>query len=362
MTSASRLTTGLLVFTLVTAATSAAAQWINHPTPGMPRTLDGKPDLSAPVPRTPDGKPDLSGVWAIDGLGHATNITDTEMLPWAQALYEERVETYSAGDPTVGCLPDGPRAGISGLEPLRIIQTPNLVTILYESGHFRQIYLDARSHPHDPTPSWMGYSVGRWDGDTLVIETTGYNDKTWLDFSGHPHSDALRVTERFRRTDFGRMQLAMTFDDPKTYTKPWTINAAVSFLPDTDLIETVCLENEKDRERLVGRLKDERSSEKTVARSVLSGYVGTYQLGPLGRWQVSLDGDQLKMEMSNGGGRQSLIAQSDTAFMFPSIGGVVRFVPDAQGVATHFILTVVEGDFEARREGPAEDALHTRLP
>jgi hypothetical protein len=331
-------------------ATPAAAQWLNYPTPGIPRTADGKPDLTAPAPRTADGKPDLSGMWQIGGLGYATNITDVEMLPWAQALFKKRVETYATDDPAVGCLPEGPRSSLAGLDPMRIVQAPNMVVILYETGTFRQIFTDGRPLPTDPNPTWMGYSVGLWEGDTLVVATAGYNDKTWLDFAGHPHSEALHVTERFRRTDFGHMQLDMTFDDPKTYAKSWTIHPTVSFVPDDDLLENVCLENEKDRARLVGKVEDDRKSGKKISVAVLSQYAGIYDLGPLGQWTVSVVGDQLAIELADGGGKQVVFAQSDTAFVFPSVGGTVTFVRDSKGVVTHFLLTIVEGDFTAVRK------------
>ena len=328
----------------------AASQWLNYPTPGIPRTTDGKPNLTAPAPRTADGKPDLSGMWQIGGLGYATNITDGEMLPWAQQLFKKRLETYGNDDPAGGCLPEGPRSSLAGLDPLRIIQAPNMVAILYETGTFRQVFTDGRPLPKDPNPTWMGYSVGRWEQDTLVVDTAGYNDKTWLDFNGHPHSEALHVTERFRRTDFGHMQLDMTFDDPKTYAKPWTISMAVSFVPDDDLLENVCLENEKDRGRLVGTVQDERKSERQIAASLLSQYAGTYDVGPLGSWSVSVAGDHLTVELSDGGGKQPIFAQSDTGFVFPSIGGTITFVKDSKGDVTQFLLTIVEGDFKAVRK------------
>ena len=335
---------------LAVSVAPAAAQWINHPTPGIPRTKDGKPNLNAPAPRTADRKPDLSGMWNVDGLGVMASVTDVEMLPWAQALYKERLETYGHDDPASNCLPEGPRTGLLGLDPLRIVQTPNLIVILYEAGPVRQIFLDGRPHPKDPTPTWMGYSVGRWEGDTLVVETTGFNDRTWLDISGHPHSDALHVTERFRRTSFGTMQLTITYTDPKAYTKPFTVTLPVLYQADSDLLETVCLENEKDRPKLVGRISDEKTSEKKVARAVLAGYVGTYEVGPLGTWQVVLDGDDLKIKMSADGARLPLIPLSDTQFVFRALGGQVRFVPDAKGAASQMILTVVEGDFPAQRK------------
>jgi hypothetical protein len=328
----------------------ATAQWIDHPTPGIPRTADGTPNLTAPAPRTADGKPDLSGLWIIGGLGHAANITNVEMLPWAQKVHKERQATYGHEDPVVSCLPEGPRAGLHGLEPLRIIQATTMTVVLYETSPMRQIFTDGRALPKDPNPTWMGYSIGRWEGDTFVVETTGYNDKTWLDFSGHPHSEALHVTERFRRTDFGHMQLAITYEDPKTYVKPFTINTTVNFVPDTELLENVCQENEKDRQRLVGRVSDEQKAAKKVARDVLARYAGAYEVEMLGVWTVSVDGGELTIEMADGGGKQRTIAQSDTLFMFPAIGGTVRFVADGNSPATHFFLTIVEGDIKATRK------------
>jgi hypothetical protein len=333
-------------------ATPAAAQWLNYKTPGIPRTKDGKPNLTAPAPRTPDGKPDLSGMWNMGGLGYATNMNAAELLPEAQAIYRKRLETYGHEDPTSNCLPEGPRAGISGLDPLRIIQTRSITTVLYETGQFRLIYTDGRTLPKDMNPTWMGYSTGRWEGDTFVVETAGYNDRTWLDFTGRPHSEALRVTERFRRTDFGHMQLEMTFDDPKMYRKPWTIKVPVFFVADDDLIESVCLENEKDRGRLVGKVADERKAGKKVPVSVLSQYAGTYDVGPLGSWTVSVVGDDLTVDLGTGGGKQVMFPQSDNAFVLQSAGGgTVTFVKDSNNAVTHFFLTIVEGDFKAERKG-----------
>jgi len=325
------------------------AQWINHPMPSTPRTPDGKPDLTAPLPRSADGKPDLSGIWAANGLGYSTNITNVEMLPWAQKVYEARSATYGHEDPASNCLPEGPRAGLAGLEPFRIVQTPHVSFFMYESSPVRQIFTDGRKLPDDPTPSWMGYSVAHWDGDTFVVDTSGYNERTWLDFAGHPHSESLHVTERFRRTDFGHMQLSITFEDPKAYTKPWTISVAVNLVPDTVMLEYVCLENEKDRPRLVGRASDDRSVSKKVSRDILSRYVGIYDVPMLGVWTVSLDGGELKIEMADGGGKQAVIAQSDTVFIYPPIGGPVQFISDAQGKVSGLVVTIVEGDIPAKK-------------
>jgi hypothetical protein len=148
------------------------------------------PNLSAPTPQTADGRPDLSGLWAISGLGFATNITDVELRPAAKAIFQKRLETYGSEDPAANCLPEGPRASLAGLDPSRIVQTPTMTVVLYESGPYRVVYTDGRSLPKDLNPTWMGYSIGRWDGDTFVVETAGYNDRTWLDFVGRPHTEA----------------------------------------------------------------------------------------------------------------------------------------------------------------------------
>ncbi|HKF65961.1 MAG TPA: DUF3471 domain-containing protein, partial [Vicinamibacterales bacterium] len=257
---------------------------------------------------------------------------------------------YANDDPAANCLPEGPRSGLAGLDPLRIIQTRYLTAVLYEAGQFRLIHTDGRALPKEMTPTWMGYSIGRWEGDTFVVETAGYNDRTWLDFGGRPHSEALRVTERFKRIDFGHMQLEMTFEDPKTYRRPITIKMAINFVPDDELIENVCLENEKDRARLVGRVADERKDERKIPVNVLSQYAGTYDVGPLGNWTVSVVGDQLVVDLGTGGGRQPMFARADDVFMLQSSGGTVTFVRDAKNVVTHLVITIVEGDFKAERK------------
>src|SRR6266567_8033064 len=210
--------------------TAAAAQWLHYPTPGIPRTADGKPNLTAPAPRTTDGTPDLSGLWMLNaGPGHVANIAADlkagEIQPWADALYKQRLGDLGRDDPwTVQCLPAGPRLILTGGNgAARIIQTPAILVILYEELSYRLIFLDGRELPKDPNPSWMGYSVGHWDGDTLVVESTGFNERSWLDMGGHPHTDSLRTTERYRRTSFGHMDLQVTFDDPKAYARPWTV-------------------------------------------------------------------------------------------------------------------------------------------
>ena len=254
------LTTGktlsLLAAILVIASMSAPAQWLDFPVPGIPRLPNGKPNLSARAPRKPGGKPDLSGVWNAepDNRKYFTDLAvdfkpgEFPIQPWAEALTNER-RTYAHASerPDAHCVPVGvPQDYASGL-PFKIIQEPGLVAMLFESfGVFRQIFLDGRKLPKDPNPTWAGYSVGRWEGEALVVETTGFNGLKWLDeAAGHPSTDALHFTERFRRRDFGHMDLLFTIDDPKAYTKPWSVSLPLHF-EDTELLEFICNENEKD--------------------------------------------------------------------------------------------------------------------
>ncbi|PWU06906.1 MAG: hypothetical protein C5B51_11185 [Terriglobia bacterium] len=240
---------------------SGFAQWVNYPSAGVPRGPDGKTNLAAPAPRTSDGKPDLSGVWQAESQEFFFNLAaglkpeDVAMQPWAKALQEQRVADEHGDDPLARCLPHGvPRVNTNGLFPFKIIQTPRLVVILYEQLNlFRQIFMDGRKLINNPNPTWLGYSTGRWDGDTLVIETSGFNDQTWLDTErGHPATGALHVTERFRRKDFGNLEVQATIDDPKAYNKPWTTTVQRMHLQlDTDILEFVCNENEKDIQHAV---------------------------------------------------------------------------------------------------------------
>jgi hypothetical protein len=252
-----RRTTSLAAVFAV-ASMPAAAQWLNVPAKGIPRAKDGKPNLSAAAPRKPDGKPDPSGIWQTDPPRSANNLAsdfkpgELPVQPWAAKLWQERQENNGKDRPPGLCLPLG--VPLFDLTLFKIVQEPDLVVILYEAlGGFRQIFLDGRTLPEDQNPTWMGYSVGRWDGDTLVVETAGFNGKTWLDLAGHPSTDALHITERLRRTDFGHLDIQFTIDDPKAYSRPWTVTFWMQLLADTELLEYVCNENEKDRKHLPGR-------------------------------------------------------------------------------------------------------------
>ena len=242
---------------LLLASVPLAAQWLHYPTPGMPRTPEGKPNLSAPAPKMPDGKPDLSGIWASADNKYLQNLAadgiEVPFQPWAEKLYKERSENLGKGRPSERCLTHG----VTDFDALginwKIIQTPGMIAVLYEAyNHYRQIFLDGRPLPKPTQPAYLGYSVGRWEGEALVVDTTGFNDVGWLDDGGHPQTEALHVTERFRRRDFGHMDLQLTIDDPKAYTKPWGPTLRLNFQPDDELMESIC-ENEKDVPHMVGK-------------------------------------------------------------------------------------------------------------
>jgi len=242
---------------LLLASVPLAAQWLHYPTPGMPRTPEGKPNLSAAAPKMPDGKPDLSGIWASADNKYLQNLAadgiEVPFQPWAEKLYRDRSENLGKGRPSERCLTHG----VTDFDALginwKIIQTPGMIAVLYEAyNHYRQIFLDGRPLPKPTQPAYLGYSVGRWEGETLVVETTGFNDVGWLDDGGHPQTEALHVTERFRRRDFGHMDLQLTIDDPKAYTKPWGPTLRLNFQPDDELMESIC-ENEKDVPHMVGK-------------------------------------------------------------------------------------------------------------
>ena len=248
-------------------AASVSAQWMKLPDPAIPRTPDGKADLSGPTPKSGDGKPDLSGIWLPDpdpngkpeGVEYAVNpryfVNITADLspegvpfqPWAEALFKQRLQSQGKDDPIAHCRPTGVPALGRIPVPFQIVQTPRLILILHEENTvFRQIFLDGRRLAPNPEPRFMGYSTGRWDGDTLIVDTVGLNDRNWLDRMGHPHSDALHVIERFRRADAGHLDVEVTIDDPKAYTKPIIYTQKQTLVPDEDLLEYFCSDNEKD--------------------------------------------------------------------------------------------------------------------
>ncbi|MBV8845683.1 MAG: hypothetical protein JO307_22990 [Bryobacterales bacterium] len=235
-------------------AGAAMAQWANVPS-------KGKVNMTGPAPKTAYGKPDLSGVWEPNANKYVRNIAadlepeDVPFQPWAKALYESRVDgSHEKEDPDANCLPQGVPKISAAPAPWKIVQSPTFIVVVYEAFNlWRQIFLDGRTMMPDANPTWMGYSTGKWDGDTLVVDTRGFNGKAWLDQLGKPSTDALHVTERFHRKDFGHMDMQITIDDPKAYTRPWTVTQEVHLLPDAELMEFICNENNRDVAHLPGK-------------------------------------------------------------------------------------------------------------
>ena len=246
-----------LVALIVLGSISGGAQWLNIPLPGTPRTADGQPNLAAPAPRTADGKPELSGIWRLaPGQSVLRDIAvnvpgGAPLQPWARAVHEQRRRAEGAGRPSERCLPHTvPDAMLIVNFPFKIIQTASVTVILFEEfNNWRQIHTDGRRLPVDPEPAWQGYSVGTWEGDTLVASTSGFKDEGWLDDYGTPHTDAFKTTERFRRVDFGHMQIEFTFEDAKAYTKSWSTTIRFDLVPDTELFDSHC-DNERDHARI----------------------------------------------------------------------------------------------------------------
>ena len=338
---------------LLTALTTPlGAQWLKHPTPGIPRTADGKPNLAAPAPRTPDGRPDLSGVWqrlSNYDRNIAADLKSGEIQPWAEALVQRRLEDLGIDHMSHECLPWGPNYSTSDRRA-KVVQTPGLIVILDEDLTYRQIFLDGRQLETNPHPSWMGYSVGRWEGDTLVVESFGFNDRTWLDGSGHPHTEALRTTERYRRRDFGHLDIEVTLDDAAVYARPWTVALRAELTPDTELLEFVCNEGPSQRAHWVGKASDDQRSAVRVAPDVLARYVGTYQEldlwgpGPHPRTiTITVSDGALFAELS-GRGKAQLVPHSETTFSgFFGLG--ISWVVDSRGVPTHLLEMHVSGNY-----------------
>ncbi len=268
-----------IVFALVAAARPVVAQWFHYPTPDVPRKADGTPNLTAPAPKLPDGRPDLSGIWLaskkipctpeisrfiecgseIGGSPLALNIGSDvpgglPYQPWAAAVAKTRTEENSKDDPHARCLPDNPPRSFGLPHLTKAVHTPRLLVLLNEvNAMYRQVFIDGRPLPVDPNPSWNGYSTASWEGDTLVVHTNGFRDGLWLDMAGNPMTDAAKMTERIRRPNFGTLEVQVTIDDPKAYTKPWTVAMNQEIWVDTELVDEFCLENEKSSQRMRGK-------------------------------------------------------------------------------------------------------------
>jgi len=278
-----------------------------------------------------------------------TRRPSADIQPWVQALLQQRAENFGIDNPRYQCLPDGPNYSTEqGFK--RILQTPAMIAILQEDLTHRQIHMDGRALETDPNPSWMGYSVGRWEGDTLVVETNGFNDQTWL-IQGYPHTEALRMTERFRRTDFGHLEIAVTFDDPKAYNKPWTLPVSARLAADTEILEAVCNERlDSGQQHWIGRASDAQKSAVTVAPEVLAKYVGVYTgiyLRNPRTVEVTLSGGTLSISV-NGGPKQPIFPQSETNFA--GTGLTYQFLRNGRGIATDLVEGHVAGEFKFKRQ------------
>jgi hypothetical protein len=339
--------TAVSVAVLIT--TPVDAQWLNHPTPGIPRTADGKPDLTASTPRTSDGKPDLTGVWT--GPMRSPRPDPRDVQPWAKEVAERRAEDFFKARPMFQCLPSGPETfaqSTGGGVWKRILQTRSLIAILNDDLTYRQIFMDGRTLEAAPNPTWMGYSVGRWEGDTLVVDSAGFNDRTWLNNRGLPHTEALRVNERYHRRDFGHLQIDVTFTDPSAYAKPLHLVVNMEIAADTEMLERVC---ETGSDHWVGKASDAVKSAVSLAPDMLAAYVGVYS----GFWaarprkvEVALSGGNLVAIIDDDPQPVRLVPQSDTLFV-SSDGLGYRFVKHGGDPVTHVVEIHVSGDYHYER-------------
>jgi hypothetical protein len=301
-------------------AAPAGAQWLDHRTPGLPRTADGKVKVTAPAPRTADGRPDFTGIWtpsggqgALDGL-ETLRVDPDAIKPWAQDVIRGRAEDFFKGRPDFQCRPSGPEAE-SFERDKRILQTPGMIAILNPNQTYRQIFLDGRTLEPDPAAVWMGYSVGRFEGNTLVVESNGFNDRTWLNNVGLPHTEKLRVTERYTRPDLGHLNVDVTFTDPNTFNKPLVFSLAMQLVTDTEMLEEVC---ESKMEFWTGSISDLQKSAVRVSEDVLKQYIGNYE----GYWRANLR----KVTVTFEGGTLHV-----TGLLLP---GTVELIPESESVFT----------------------------
>jgi hypothetical protein len=330
----------LAALVLIAGTTPASAQWLDRSWPGIPRTADGKPNLMAPVPRGPDGKPDLSGVW--NGEDPAPRPDPADMKPWVTEIARQQQGEFFKMRPAYRCLPNGPEAEKFGGWK-RILQTSAAIAILNDDQTSRVIFTDGRELEANPAPSWMGYSVGRWEGDMLVVESNGFNDKTWVSRRGLWHTEALRVVERYRRKDFGHLEIDVTVTDPAAYAKPWGFTVHKTLAADTEMLELVC---ERSSDHWSSRTSE---TPVHVPPEIMARYVGAYSgiyQGNPRTARISLSDGQLFVS-SGGGDTQPLVARSQTLFV-GTLG--YQFEVDDKGVATHVTEIHVSGGYRYARQ------------
>ena len=344
--------TRLLPLLLLSVCLPAAAQWLGVLPPTLPLGPDGSPDLAAATPRTGAGRPDLSGLWRI--VSESGDLRDTSKLQaWAIETMAAHERNFYRDGPQMQCKPGGPGyivGGPGGGGTLRqFVQSSDLLAMLFPDLTFRQVFTDGRVLEADPLPSWNGYSVGHWDGDTLVVESNGFNAKTWLHANGLEHTEQLRVTERFRRLDFGHLQVDITYDDPGTFTAPLHTQVSMEYVTDDAILEIVCDEStEGGTKHWTGdKLADARRSAVSVDPAVLADYVGSYA----GIWlsnpttvEVTLENGVLLLSR-NGAAKAELIPQSDASFICATCtwSQPYLFNRDASGTVTGVTEVQVSG-------------------
>ena len=332
----------LLVVCVIALPTTTFAQWLHYKAPGIPRTSDGKPDLFAPVPRSADGTPDLTGVWQAE-----LSTQDLPKLqPWADAVAKDRMEDLRRDSPEALCLP-GP---IANMGVGKIVQTQGLLLMLYGGTLYREIFLDGRELPKDPNPDWMGYSVGRWDKDTLIVETVGFNSRTWLRGDGVPGSERLHITERIRRPDFGHLEIRATYVDPSVLLAAWNVTAKF-VLDEVEPLEYVCNENERDRAHMVGKASDLRGVK--LDPKLLAEYAGVYEHrdpdhpGVPHVYNFAVSEGQLSL--SAGPSTFQLTTLSERSFATQN-GVRFDFYRDGGGTVSYVMALTFDGDFKAIRQ------------
>ena len=347
----------LVVLILLTVTIPATAQWLDRPSTGIPRTADGEPDLSAPAPRGLDGKPDFSGIW--NGPPPVASLDPSNIQPWVAELATQRQQDFYKERPLFRCLPNGPETeSFSGWK--RFIQTPASIIILNENLTFRLIHMDGRELETNPVPSWTGYSVGYWDGDTLVIDSNGYNDQTWVSRFGVSHTEALHVNERYSRSDFGHIQVKVTFTDPDAFATPWGFDMNMTAQADTEMLESVC---ERGSDDWSGSFSATEAKRVTVPPEILAQYVGVYS-GIYGGgervYEISFsEGELIATIVSaysalglgaaglEAGVPRALVPLSET--LFDGLGLGYRFILNDNGEVESFIISHVSGDYTYSR-------------
>jgi hypothetical protein len=347
----------LAALILLVAATPASAQWLDWKTPGIPRKADGTPNLTAPAPRGPDGKPDLSGVW--NGEAVVARPDSADLQPWVIDLARQYQQDYFRTRPYYQCRPSGPEAERFGGWK-RVLQTPTVIAFLNDDLTYRVIHMDGRTLEVNPAPQWMGYSVGRWEDDTLVVDSVGFNDKTWTSRYGVSHTEALRTTERYRRSDFGHLQVEVTYTDAAAYTTPWGFKVTMALAADTEMLESIC---EWSSDHWAGTVSN--AAPVSVPLDVLARYVGVYR-GIYGGNErtiaVSLSGGRLMVKIVGAadieGGlgtagldpdaAQPLVPRSQT--LFEGLGLGFQFIVDDKGVTTDLVEIHISGPYKFPRQ------------